>query len=116
VSDEEMEKLPQRSLGGIGKKTAVRTVVSGLVADLGSRLRRAGDGGGGGGRRGGARPDVEHAWEEARRSRLSEEERAWEDASLQRERERRGAVAGTPQHGAPLPWWRRWWRRVTEGR
>ena len=104
MSDEEMEKLPQRSLGGIGKKTAVRTVVSGLVADLGSRLRRAGDGGG-------ARPDVGHEWEEARRARLSEEERAWEDASLQRERDRRGAIAGTPQHGAPLPWWRRWWRR-----
>ena len=108
MSDEEMEKLPQRSLGGIGKKTAVRTVVSGLVADLGSRVRRAGGGGG-------ARADVGHEWEAARRARLSEEERAWEDASLQRERDRRGAIAGTPQHGAPLPWWRRWWRRVSEG-
>ena len=105
MSDEEMAKLPQRSLGGVDKKTAVRTVVSGLVADLGPRLRR----------RGGARPGVGQEWEEERRSRLSEEERAWEDASLHRERDRRGAIAGTPQRGAPVPRWRRWRRRVGGG-
>ena len=35
-----MEKLPQRSIGGVDKKTSVRTIVSGLAADLGPRLRR----------------------------------------------------------------------------
>ncbi len=108
MSDEEMAKLPQRSLGGVGKKTVARTVVSGLVADLGPRVRRTGGGGD-------APPDAGQSREEARRAGMSEGDRAWEDACLRRERERRGAVAGTPQHGAQLSWWRRRWRRVTQG-
>jgi hypothetical protein len=40
VSDEEMEKLPQRSIGGVDKKTSVRTVLSGVIADLGPRVKR----------------------------------------------------------------------------
>ena len=40
MSDKEMERLPERSLSGVTGKTSVWTIVSGLVADLGPRLRR----------------------------------------------------------------------------
>ncbi|MDP9364332.1 MAG: hypothetical protein M3Q10_08950 [Chloroflexota bacterium] len=96
MSDEEMEKLPQRSMTRVGAMTAIRTVVSGLVTDLGprigrlrARLRGTGNDEGGGGRRGGARAGVGQEREEARLAGMSEEDRAWEDASLQRDRERR---------------------------
>ncbi len=89
MSDEAMAKLPQRSLGGVGKKTVVRTIASGLVADLGPRVRRTGGGGG-------APPDAGRAREEARRAGMSEEDRAWEDASLGRDRAARGRGADAP--------------------
>ena len=40
VSDKEMERLPERSVSGVNRKTALRTFVSGLVSDLGPILRR----------------------------------------------------------------------------
>ncbi len=33
MSDKEMEKLPERSVSGVNRKTQVRTLVSGLLAD-----------------------------------------------------------------------------------
>ena len=96
MSDGEMAKLPQRSMTGVGAATAIRTVVSGLVADLGprigrlrARLRGTGSDGGGAGRRARPRAGVGQEREEARLAGMSEEDRAWEDASLQRDRERR---------------------------
>ena len=35
-----MERLPERSVSGVNRKTALRTFVSGLVTDLGPILRR----------------------------------------------------------------------------
>ena len=35
-----MEKLPQRSIGGVDKKTSVRTMLSGVIADLKPLLKR----------------------------------------------------------------------------
>ena len=35
-----MDKLPQRSIDGVDKKTSVRTVLSGVVADLKPRVQR----------------------------------------------------------------------------
>ena len=40
VSDEEMEKLPQRSIGGVDKKTSARTMISGLIADIKPLIQR----------------------------------------------------------------------------
>ncbi len=34
MSDKQMEKLPERGATGVGRKTQVRTVVSGVVADV----------------------------------------------------------------------------------
>ena len=43
MSDKEMDRLPERSaVGGVGvdRKTRIRTLVSGLVTDLGRLWRR----------------------------------------------------------------------------
>ncbi len=40
MSDEEMEKLPQRSIGGVDKKTSARTMLSGLIADIKPLIQR----------------------------------------------------------------------------
>ena len=96
-----MAKLPQRSMTRVGAMTAIRTVVSGLVADLGpgigrlrARFRGTGNDEGGGGRRGGARAGVGQEREEARLAGMSEEDRAWEEAGLQRDRARRARDGG----------------------
>ena len=40
MSDKEMKKLPERSVSGVTRKTQVRTLVSGLVADTRGLLKR----------------------------------------------------------------------------
>lgn len=40
MSDKEMEKLPERSLSGVNRKTQVRTLVSGLLADARGLVKR----------------------------------------------------------------------------
>jgi hypothetical protein len=39
MSDKEMDRLPERSVTGLNKKVKLRTIISGLVSDLGPRLR-----------------------------------------------------------------------------
>ncbi len=40
MSDKEMDRLPERSVSGVNRKTQVRTLVSGLAADAKGLLRR----------------------------------------------------------------------------
>ena len=40
MSEKEMEKLPQRSVSGVNRKTQIRTLVSGLVADARNLVHR----------------------------------------------------------------------------
>ncbi len=40
MSDKEMEKLPERSISGVNRKTQVRTLISGLVSDARGLVQR----------------------------------------------------------------------------
>ncbi len=40
MSDKEMNRLPERSVSGVNRKTQIRTLVSGLVADARGLVQR----------------------------------------------------------------------------